>query len=287
MPSFNSAFGDCTGPFGFPMKENAARDLDCFLEANADEDVGYFRKSFSSFEYFIAGENADVSIITDASVDKDKEAVDISSLDFSEFKKNPQVPYAHVYTVPPVGVAQWVKLIKGDRYRAKTVYHERPEGYPSQQVWFPDYVYGLVKSGKLPGKSIGGVASKRAPTDDDLKKNPHWSDASVIRYNGKVHEYSVVGIACNGNSEVEFVAKSLAGLDDQIISRAFPEMIEVVSDLRKQDVEKEIPVIKDFSTVADFESDVSVQLEKELGDIQNRIPELIDSVLKRLLGKVA
>ena len=102
MSNFNKAFGECTGPFGFPMKEDAARNLDQYLQKHAEEDIDYFRKQSGTFEYFIPGEQADVSIITDTSVDKDGEAVDISSLNFDEFRKNPHVPYGHVYTVPPV-----------------------------------------------------------------------------------------------------------------------------------------------------------------------------------------
>ena len=180
------------------------------------------------------------------------------------------------------------KLLKSkDAYRAKTIYHARPDGYPKDQQWFPDYVYNLVKDGKLPGKSIGGVSPKRKPTDDDLVKHPHWKEAKTIRYDGKIFEYSVVGIACNNNAEVEFVAKGLAGMSDEIISQVFPEVQDVIMDLRKSQLPQEIPLIKDFTTVEARQSSLEKQIEDEFGGIQNRLPEIIDIALKKLLGKVA
>ena len=46
MTSFLKDYGNCTGPFGFPMKEQDARELDEFLaEHTKDSALGYKREA--------------------------------------------------------------------------------------------------------------------------------------------------------------------------------------------------------------------------------------------------
>jgi len=288
MATFNKMFGECTGAFGFPMREIEARKLDEQISKESDVELVHFRKECRQFECFIEKEHADVSIITDSSVDKTREVMDIESISFEVFKGNPQVAYAHNYKIPPIGRSLWQKYFKTfDGFKAKTKYYDRPENHRKEVEWFPDYIYELVKSGNLPGKSIGGVAKKREVTEEDLKKNPHWKEARVVRYDSKVYEYSVVGIPTNNNAEVELVAKGLVNMEDSILENAFPTLAEVVFDLRKSTEPVEIPFIKDVVTSAEYEEEFSVSLQRELEGLHKSVPELIDKALKRLLGKVA
>lgn len=103
--AFHEAFKNyCTGPFGFPMPEEDARELDKALE-KAEEEILLLRRvtADSKSTAFVQGENADVSVITDDSVDEDGEIIDMKSINFDSFRKNPLVTFNHNYTNPPIG----------------------------------------------------------------------------------------------------------------------------------------------------------------------------------------
>ena len=116
-------YGTCQGPLDFPMQDEDARELEKKLESGEYSPI---KLTKSEFEYFHEGERADVSIINDASIDKDKEIVDPDSLDFKNFRKNPLVTYNHNYDAAPVGKSIWQKKV-GGVWKAKTVYTDRPQ----------------------------------------------------------------------------------------------------------------------------------------------------------------
>ena len=140
-----------------------------------------------------------------------------------------------------------------------------------------------MQSGYLPGKSIGGVAAKVPVTKEFLEANPHAAGAEWIRKNARVYEYSVVPVACNTNAVVETLAKGFKTMDDALIKAVFPEIADAVIETRKA---IQVPVVKDWLTVSQYEENMSARLEVELGSIMERVPEMIDGMLKRMLGQV-
>ena len=264
----------CLGPFGNPMPEEDARLLDKELETTED-DIFVFKYSSSGFEYFIDGEKADVSIITDSSVDEEGESIDVKSIDWNSFRKNPVVNFNHNFAELPLGKSQWQKLI-GDKWKAKTIFAPRPENYPVNKEWFPDNVYSLIKDGFLPGKSIGGIAKRRIPTEEDIKLNPNLSKAKIIRFNSKVYEYSVVTRQCNNNAVVEAVSKGLIKMSQQQLEHVFPELKEIQKDIIK---------IDKYLTVDQYEKQLLTEVMTGVAGINQRTPELIDNALARMFGK--
>ena len=265
----------CTGPFGFPMLEEDARALDKELDT-AEEEIGLLRitKGHDKSNHFVEGERADVSVITDDSLDEDGEVVDVKGLDFSAFRKNPVVTFNHNYLEPPIAKSLWQKQI-GNAWRAKTAYAPRPESLGKELPWFPDQIFGLVKEGFLPGKSIGGVTKRRIPTPDEIQK--YGPNVKKVCHSARVYEYSVVTRQANNNAIVEAVSKGLLTLPDRILSD-FPDLKKLVRDISPETR----PIIKSFRTMDDLEK----QLEEGIQDIYNKVPEMIDDVFARMLGKV-
>lgn len=281
MPKHLDVFGTATSPFGFPLEEDEARNLDHLLE-KAEDDFVYFRCSSAEVEYPLEKERSEVSVITDDSVDQTKEVMDLESIDWSYFRKSPNVAYGHNYTIPPIGKSAWQKRV-GNRIKAKTIYASRPKDYPEDKPWFPDTIYHLVAKGFLPGKSIGGVAKKRRITDEDLQKNPHWAGAEIVRYDSKIYEYSVAPNQINKNAIVESITKGEVSIDDELLHKAFPEIADMIEDYEKNN---HVPLIKDYMSITQYNENLTTRLEIDLQNVLERTPELVDKVIRRLLGKV-
>lgn len=275
-------YGEATSPFGFGVSDEDARELDKFLD-ESEVEVVYFRKEMPGYEYCIEKEKSDVSVITDNTVDLEKEVVDLASVNWNFLRKVPHVAYRHNYDLPPVGRAKWIKPF-ATCVKAKTTYDKRPESLSKDEVWFPDVIYDLVMKGFLPGKSVGGVAQKFAITDEYLTKHPNAAGADIVRMNARVYEYSVCPVACNKNAVVETLAKGLANVKDDILLSVFPEIADAVIDVRKS---FEVPVVKDYLSVTQYSEDMHARLEIELESVMERVPEMIDKVLKRMLGQVS
>lgn len=285
MSSFLKQYGQCSGPFGFPMFEEDARALDVMLEDSDGDDIGHFRIAKAGFEHFIDGEKADVSTITDDSVDITKEAVDITSVNWDIFRKRGGlVAFNHKYDIPPIGRSLWQRLVN-KKWKAKTAYASRPDTLPKDTEWFPDSIYHMVKSGYLPGKSIGGIGKRREPDEEDVKKNAHWKEATTVIYDSVIYEYSVVPVMANTNAIVEAVSKGLVTLPSAVLTSDFPEVKDMVEDLTRQHKESH-PVIKSFRTGEVYAKELDAILSSELSAVMDRTPEIVDNIFKRLLGKV-
>ena len=285
MSTFLKQYGECSGAFGFPMYEEDARNLDKFLNDNEEEDVVYFRKFRAKDQSapVFGKDRTDVSVITDDTVDSDKEVVIPENVNWEVFRKRGGiVAYGHNYKIPPVGRSLWQKKI-GKSWRAKTEYAPRPKSLPDGKEWFPDSVFSMIREGFLPGKSIGGVAKRRNITKEDLEKCPHWEGAKRVIYDSTVYEYSVVSVQANHNAIVEAVSKGLISLPEDVISSDFPEVEEMLRDIKKS---KELPVIKEYNAVSSYRSNLQRQLEMELGKTYDRLPEMVDDILQRMMGKV-
>ena len=285
MVDFLKSYGTCSGPFGFPMQEDDARDLDKLLNESED-DLKYIKFSkVDSFEYFIEKEHADVSTICDESLDEDKEITLCKNIDWSIFRKNPLVTFNHNYNIPPIGKSLWQKMVAGNVWKAKTVYMQKPSDFPIEKEWFPDSIYAMVKEGFLPGKSIGGTAKHRSPTKEEIEVSPVLEKAKSIRYDVKIYEYSVVTRQANNNAIVEAVAKGLFTIPEDILEKEFLEVRDMIMDIKKQEQIK-TPIIKNFTTIKQFEEKLTKDLGEALIGVQKSTPKIVDDVLAKLLGKV-
>ena len=278
MAKIHKSYGSCVGPLDFPMSDDGARLLENKLEKG---DITYFRIQKASFEYFIEGERADVSIISDSSIDKDGEVIDPDSLNFDNYQKNPIVAYNHNYEIPPVGKSLWQKNVKGV-WKAKTQYTDKPTSHPENESWFPDSIFHMIKAGTMRGKSIGGSVSWREPTQEDATRlGFDLAKAKRISSEADIWEYSVCPLGCNPNTVVELVSKGLK-LSKYLINE-FPEVEEF---LAKQLTENKIPLIKSFTTKEEYLHKRELSKEVLLKKLESKIPEMVADALNRVRGKV-
>jgi hypothetical protein len=275
-------YGECTGALGFPMKELDARDLDNKLESGEYKPFKIFKGD--AFECFFPKERADISVVSDGTVDKDKEIVNPKGVIWDSFRKNPVVTFGHNYGIPPIGKSQWQKLVGGGTWKAKTQYISKPESHPNEKEWFPDTIFHMVKEGMLPGKSIGGVSKWREATKEEIEKGiTAVADETVI------YEYSVVTVQSNNNAVVEAVSKGILNLSEEILQNYFPEAYAEVKEIIKstKDDNNEEIIIKDYKTIEQYRKEREQKIQLHLESLYKRTPEVVDNALKRMLGKVS
>jgi hypothetical protein len=212
------AYGDCEGPFGFPMASDVAKVIEEVWKGVSAEckEVGFKRTLVlpAGMELKEA-ERADISFVTTDAVDRDFELMDPKGADWKQFLKNPVVTFAHQYDQLPVGRSLWVKRWsdKGhDGWLAKTRYTERPPAWTSD--WIPDAVWHFIKSGDLPGKSIGFIPTEvRPPETKEIEQRPELAKVRRIISKFLVLEYAIAPVQSNPEALVVSVAKAkTAGL---------------------------------------------------------------------------
>jgi len=214
------AYGDCEGPLGFPMRSDCAQELEAEIDAlpadckeliqDGPMRITCMAKGLETIE----GERADVSTVTTEAVDRDGEVIMALGGDWGQFRKNPVVPFAHDYRSLPVGRALWVKRTSvggvNRGWIAKTQYTPAPEGWAAP--WLPDAVWHMVKSGDLPGKSIGFIPREvRAPSESEKRARPELASVSRVITKWLALEYSVVPVQSNPDAIVQAISKSAAG----------------------------------------------------------------------------
>ncbi len=279
MAKFHETYkGLATGPTGIPMRDDDARELEKLLDTG---EYVPFKKHSTKAESFAPGERADISVISDESVDGDKQVVQAKTLDFSRFQKNPIVTFGHNWYGPPIGKSLWQKCFNKS-WKAKTQYATKPDGIESKD-WVPDKIWHLVKSGYLPGKSIGGVAKFRPIEKSDVEGNPDWAGAREITESVHIIEYSVVPIQCNVNAVVQQIAKGEIELPEDFIT-SIPELYELVKEIKiRQD---ELPRIKNFRTAEDYLAELRREFESKLSKRCLAAPEVVIDMLEVHMGRV-
>ena len=186
MPDFHKTYYDTEGPFGMPMKDRQAQALESLLktlprERPYEPQTAIVEKSPTEL---LTGERADVSWISEESIDRQSDVVLAAGMDDSNFKLNPLVTMQHAYWLPPVGRSLWRKRVRDGPLvgiKAKTQYPQRPGTWPADSEWPPDTAFTLVQSGLLCGKSVGFLPLKaRRPTDEEAIANPAWSRVNWV-----------------------------------------------------------------------------------------------------------
>lgn len=278
MSSFAKQYGNSTCAFGFPLPESSARTLDKYLDENPE--CSFHRHVKAGYEYFIDGERADVSILTDRSLDHDNEVIEPTGVDWKTiFQQNPVVAFDHNYKALPLGRSVWQKLIN-DTWKAKTVYHTRPDDYPKNAVWPNDNIWHLIKTGFLPAKSVGYLyvdASKPTPEEISSKNIP----AKTKNYVRKsiVLEYSVVTVGANHNAIVQAVSKSVISLDDSFVEEFFPEIVSEVKAIKVPSGIKGI-------TLEEYNQSIKSVISGYIDELLIKTPDIVEGVLDKLTGKV-
>lgn len=161
----------------------------------------------------LTGERADVSWISEESIDRQNDVVMAAGMDDAHFKLNPLVTMQHAYWLPPVGRSLWRRRVKDGPLvgiKAKTLYPQRPDAWPDDAEWPADIAFTLVQSGLLSGKSVGFLPVKaRRPTEDEVSTNPAWSKVNWVIEKWLLLEYACVYLPAQQNALVESVSKGL------------------------------------------------------------------------------
>jgi hypothetical protein len=218
MAKTNKAYGESIGPLGIPMRDDVAKDVEALMKSlpvdckHLIEQAGgpcRVVKVATAMD-FVEGERADVSFITTDAVDRDFEVLHPKGGDFSQFKKNPIVTFAHKYDQLPVGRSMWLKREqKGntDGWLAKTQYIAAPPAWKGD--WFPDAVWWMVLNKILPGKSIGFIPLEcRPPSTKEIGDRPELAAVRWVIPKWLALEYSVAPVQSNPDALVVATAKA-------------------------------------------------------------------------------
>jgi len=210
-------YGDSEGPLGFRMRSEDAKALEGLLkDLNSDckelvKDGPVRWSTGAKVSDVDAKERTEVSWVTTDSIDRDNEVMLPKGMDWSQWRKNPAVTFAHDYGSLPVGRGLWAKAnekggMKG--WQAKTQYTKRPEGH--EGPWFPDSVWHMVNEGSLPGKSIGFIPTEmRPPAEKEIKDRPKMAGVSRVITKATILEYAVAPVQSNPDAILVSVGKGL------------------------------------------------------------------------------
>lgn len=244
--SLKKLYGAATGPLGFPMHDADARELDTLLKGLSKEcrERGLVHyPTVAKAQDFVENERADKSFVTTDALDRDFEIIIPGGGDWKSFKKNPVVTFAHDYSSPPVGRSMWVtRERKGntDGWLAKTQYIDRPDGWTGD--WMPDAIWHFVKSGYMPGKSIGFIPLNfRAPEEAEIRARPEYAKARRVIDKWMALEYAVCPVQSNPECLVQGVAKAKSAgvsISDETMERIgliLPETMPSLRDFMEDD----------------------------------------------------
>ena len=152
----------------------------------------------------------DISLVTSDAVDRDNEVMLPSGANWTQFRKNPVVTWAHHYDELPVGRAMWVRRVKEEGqngWLAKTRYTSAPEDWAG--TWFPDAVWHMIKEGDLRGKSVGFIPTEMSsPTEKEIEARPALAGVSMMLRKFTILEYAVAPVQSNPDAYVVAVGKA-------------------------------------------------------------------------------
>lgn len=185
------------------LPEEQAREVDEVVKSLPSDSAYQFRrKTVTDLKETDPTERTDVSYITTAAVDRDREIVIPDGVDLSVYDRNRVVLWQHDQG-QPCGKCLWVKPdTRG--VLAKTFYPARPDGHEGD--WLPEKVWGLIRTDILRGKSVGFLPLEyRDPTEDEVQKG-----AERVFTRCLLLEYSCVAIPACPEALVTAINKGAA-----------------------------------------------------------------------------
>ena len=226
-------------------------------------------------------ERSTTELISTGTVDRDKEVLLPKGADITYYKDNPQVLWAHNYNQPPIGRAAWIKKTP-EGLLAKTIYAETP---------FAEEIYGLVKGGFLPARSVGFIVlDGHEPEEKDIKKHPEWAEARFIIDKWELLEYSVVPVGSNRQALEQAMVKGLN------ISKPLREQLGIgsgVEDLEPEpdNPERSVQVHRDIKDTGRYVRDTGRRViviekpDKSL-DAKAQVEYMVQTELRRKRGRI-
>lgn len=236
------------------------------------------------------GERSVIRYVSTRDVDRDREVLDPHGAILDQFLLAPQVLWAHDYSMPPTGKADWIKADKNG-LKSKTTYAETER---AEEVW------QLIKGGYLKTASVGFIPVQRV-----WKGDREW-DALVAKYNAKwdtdldkagaeiittkwiLLEYSDVPVPANPHALITAVAKGLnlspammeqLGLEED--DEDEQENTEQVNIKQKLPIEPRLVVALSQKTHPRF-----VRVVKSAPDNDRRVIAVTNEVLAQMRGRV-
>jgi hypothetical protein len=281
-------YGDCEGPVGIPMRSAAAKELEVLLgTVSADcRAAGLMRVVKNASMEFADDERADISLVTTDSIDRDGEVMLVNGGDFTQFKRNPTVTFAHKYDMLPAGRCMWLK--KDDRngrkgWLAKTQYISKPADWSAGVAWFPDAVWHYVRTGNLPGKSIGFVPLEMRPPDEkEVKARPELANVRRIIPKWLALEYAVCPIPCNPDALVQATAK--ARQKGIIVPDILLEEFGMIVPEPSYETPATAPTPTAVLTRSQVQAQVGESIQKAMRNLD--IKQMIQDNLDKLRGRV-
>lgn len=263
------------GPLGFEVTEAQALAIESQLKKQPKGKEFEYRHIGVSKAVEVAGnDRTDVSVISSETVDRDREMVMVSGIEYEQYLKNPVVTWNHNRAIMPVGKCMWIRR-QGSLMKAKTMYAERPEDM--QGEWMPDTVWHMVRNGYLPGKSIGFLPLKgHCPMPDEIAKRPELAQCSWIFDKVQLYEYAVATVQSNPDSVLEAIGKGLA---TELVCKQLgliPEEQAVVEQVVKDSPDFGATLAELVATVQGLRTDFTATVDQKLTELRTELLAEID-----------
>ena len=138
-------------------------------------------------------------VLSDSSIDRMNDTVNVGGWDLTDFRKNPVVLFAHDSSSPPIGRATRV-WNDGTRLLGDVEFADK-ETYA-----FADTIFRLVKGGFLKSGSVGFL-----PVDYTVSNRP---TGGIDYQRQKLLEFSIVPVPANANALTQAQAKGILSRHD-------------------------------------------------------------------------
>lgn len=220
------------------------------------------------------------AIITDDSVDRDREVLLPSGMNKKDFVKNGIILFNHDPNMP-IGTTLALRR-SGNAWKAT--------GFIAEGVQKAEDVWSLIKQGVLKGISVGfQIEERRAPTQEDKKMFGKAVESVISKW--KLLEFSVVSVGCNQNALITG-CKDLAIDAKDILGEEYKEEIieEAQEGIEVKDIEVEVsePIIVEEKVVSEDISklmELDNQIEAEIKALETDI-ELDEETKEKLIEVV-
>lgn len=234
--------------------------------------------------------------ISTGAKDRHNESVDPMGADFSNYKRNPVVLWAHDYEKPPIGKALWIKR-EGEGIVSKVKF---------ANTEFAQEIFQLYKEGFLKAFSIGFIPDMKSVEDGDGEKQPRRTYRKW-----EMLEYSAVPVPANPEALALAIQKGILKTDSIRESMEVSDEDRCDNDLTKESKEAksssgmdelmlEIEMLQEeifalgkenadlrYRVFELLKERKELLLEKAGSDLETKIIEIVDGAFRKLTGKVS